>query len=88
MPIYFKELEKVIKTWYNIRYLQKPTDSAAAWVSYKYMQMSAKEKFLTDILKIFKNIEKNEIIVMPINPTYRHNEFYIRINPKKLTSKL
>jgi len=83
MPIYFKELEKVIKTWYNIRYLQKPTDSAAAWVSYKYMKINAKETLITDILKIFKNIEKNEITVVP-----EKNNFYINIKPKKQPSKL
>jgi|SaaInlStandDraft_2_1057019.scaffolds.fasta_scaffold132809_2 hypothetical protein len=88
MPLYFKELELAFIKWYKIHYIKKPTDSAASWVTYKSMLKSAKKNLLKNINELFNKIEKNEIIVMPINPKYRHNEFYIRINPKKLTSKL
>jgi hypothetical protein len=79
MPLYFKELEKLIIKWYNINFIRKPTDSAASWVTYKTMLKSAKENLLKNVLNIFKQIEKNEITVIPGFDSA--GNYYIKIQP-------
>ena len=84
MPIYFKELEKLIIKWHNINFIRKPINSAASWVSHKSMIKYAKENLLKNVLNIFKQIEKNEITVIPDFDSV--GNYYIKIHP--IQSKL
>ena len=86
MPLYFKELELAFVKWYKIHHIKKQTDSAASWVTYKSMLKSAKKNLLKNVNNIFNKIEKNEITVVP-NLDSKGN-YYIKVEPKKITSKL
>jgi len=78
MPIYFKELEKLIIKWYKLHYTKKPNGSAASWITYKSMVTSAKENLLKNVIELFNKIEKNEINVIPDS----EGNNYIRIQSK------
>ena len=82
MPLYFKELEKLIIKWYKIHHIKKPTDSAASWVTYKNMLTSAKKDLLKNVIELFNKIEQNEITVIPNSEV----NYYIKI--KQFPSKL
>jgi hypothetical protein len=84
MPLYFKELEKLIINWYKIHHIKKPTDSAASWVTYKNMLTSAKKDLLKNVIELFNKIEQNEITVIPDFDSNRN--YYIKVEP--IQSKL
>ena len=86
MPLYFKELELAFVKWYNIYNIKKPTDSPASWVTYKSMCKAAKKNLLKNVNELFNKIDKNEITVIP-DLNVKDN-FYIRIEPNKMQSKL
>lgn len=82
MPLYFKELEKLIINWYKFHNIKKPTDSAASWITYKSMLSSAKKDLLKNVIELFNKIEENDITVVPD----LEGNYYIRI--KHFPSKL
>jgi|TARA_B100000795_G_C22546037_1_gene340635 hypothetical protein len=82
MPLYFKELEKLIINWYKFHNIKKPTDSAASWITYKSMLTSAKKDLLKNVIELFNKIEKNEITVIPDS----EKNYYIKVEP--IQSKL
>jgi hypothetical protein len=86
MPLYFKELEKAFIKWYNINNIKKPTDGPASWVTYKSMRKFAKKDLLKSVLKLLKNIESYDIIVIPDLDS--KGNYYIKVEPKKIQSKL
>ena len=87
MPLYFKELEKAFIRWHNINNIKKPTNSPASWVSYKSMIKFSKTDLLKSVLKLLKNIENYDIIVIPDLDSNGEN-YYIKVEPKKIQSKL
>ena len=87
MPLYFKELEKAFIKWYNINNIKKPTGDPASWVTYKSMRKFAKKKLLKSVLKLLKNIENYNIIVIPDLDSNGEN-YYIKVEPKKMQSRL
>lgn len=86
MPLYFKELESAFVKWYNIYNIKKPTDSPASWITYKSMLKSTKKDLLKSILKLLKRIESYDIIVIPDLDS--KGNYYIKVEPKKIQSKL
>jgi len=84
MPLYFKELEKLIIKWYKINYTKKPNGSAASWVTYKTMLKYSKKDLLKNVIELFNKIEKNEITVIPDFDSNRN--YYIKVEP--IQSKL
>lgn len=87
MPLYFKELDEVFIKWYNIHNIKKPTDGPASWVTYKSMRKFAKKNLLKSVLKLLKNIENYNIIVIPDLDSKGRN-YYIKVEPNKIQSKL
>jgi hypothetical protein len=86
MPLYFKELELAFVKWYNIYNIKKPTNCPASWVTYKSMLKSTKKDLLKNVNELFNKIEQNEITVIPDSDS--KGNYYIKVEPKKLTSKL
>ena len=61
MPIYFKELEEKLERWLSFLMINKPTDSAASWVTYKVMQRLTKAKFLKEVKELFEDILQEDV---------------------------
>lgn len=61
MPVHFKELEEKIESWLSFFMINKPTDSAASWVTYKAMQRVAKTNFLKELKTMFENVLQEDV---------------------------
>jgi hypothetical protein len=64
MPIHFKELEEKLERWLSFFMINKPTDSAASWVTYKVMQRIAKAKFLKELKEIFEDVLQEDVEII------------------------
>ena len=64
MPIHFKELEEKLERWLSFFMINKPTDSAASWVTYKAMQRVAKAKFLRELKILFEDVLQEDVEII------------------------
>ena len=85
MPLYFKELEKAISVWYKIYSQGNPCFKNNPYLYNTHEQKQEKIKLLKKVLKLFKNIEKYEITVIP--DISKEDNVYIKID-KNIKSKL
>lgn len=81
MPIYFKELEKIIQKWYKLNQFEISVKSPASWVSYKTFIKLVKKDMLEKIVKIFEKVDIKNIIIIP--DLDKNDRFYIKITPIK-----
>lgn len=85
MPLYFKELEKAISVWYKIYSQENQCFKNNPYLYNTREQKQEKIKLLKKVLKLFKNIEKYEITVIP--DISKEDNVYIKID-KNIKSKL
>lgn len=72
MPIYFKELEEKLESWLSFLTINKPTNFAESWVTYKVMQRVTKAKFLKEVKDLFEDILREDVKRIRTNDGKKH----------------
>ena len=83
MPIYFKELEKIIIKWIQMSNIKRPKNKIGL-IIYDSIMENLTEKIIDEINKLFNSISINNIEIIK-NDTFPFKEKQIKIN---LYSKL
>ena len=79
MPIHFDQLEIILGKWLSFLMMQKPTNDAASWYSYKIMQKLTKIQFMKDMSELFNKVTQEDVEIIEKN-----NKKYYVINRSKL----
>jgi len=79
MPIHFDQLEIILDKWLSFLMMQKPTNDAASWYTYKIMQKSTKIQFMKDMSDLFNKVTQEDVEIIEKN-----NKKYYVINRSKL----